>query len=299
MMLENGAKTNDEVTKSLDSWTYTTKNTLMYIPDGAPLTHDEELSLSKSVRVINHANTRLSQEALSSLNKQSKLFKQTNQKPINQSVNPVAKLDVEGKETCAKETPKIRGYSLVEPSPSPMPGRLAGDESPMMIWGEVDSTPLRLDQSQTPYSYTPRMTGGPEFKIPDVPERERIALNLEEKVSNERRKKKHEAIKQVQRSLASPSRSSMNSPSITDRISGMSPAAQKLLSLKIKFDKATGSASPKASKSSNSANNSPCVGVVSPSLKNSTNQKIENLKSNLKRQSDSLTDNLLKLPKNS
>lgn len=292
LMLENPCEENEEITKSLDSWKYTSKNTLMYIPEGVSLTPEEELINSKKVRIINHANTRLSEQALNSIQKQVVKPNQTNN-INNNNTNAVIKFDVDGKVCTPKETPKIKGYSLVEPSPSPMPGRLAGDESPMMVWGEIESTPLRLEAS----GFTPR--GGPEFKIPDIPEREKIALNLEEKVSAERRKKKHEALKHVQRSLASPARSSINSPSISDRINNMSPAAQRLLNIKIKLDK-TGSASPLVINRSPQVVKSPYLGIVSPRIKTNQGQeqkKLDDLKSNLKRPADSLTDNLLKLPK--
>lgn len=36
LMIESGeaSKSNDDVTKALDTWTYTSKNTLMFVPDG-------------------------------------------------------------------------------------------------------------------------------------------------------------------------------------------------------------------------------------------------------------------------
>lgn len=41
LMIENGGsddtKKSDDVTKSLDTWTYTSKNTLMFVPDGKTL----------------------------------------------------------------------------------------------------------------------------------------------------------------------------------------------------------------------------------------------------------------------
>ncbi|CAF0814245.1 unnamed protein product [Brachionus calyciflorus] len=293
LMLE-GPVVDDEIIKSLDTWKYTSKNSLMYVPEGVPLTHEEELANCKSARIINHSNTRFSKESLNKLNTVVSILTPSSNKPINPLANPIVKLDVEGKEAKPKETPKIRGYSLVEPSPSPMPGRLAGDESPMMIWGEIEGTPLRLEQ-HTPY--TPRLSGGPEFKIPDIPEREKIALQLEEKMSAEKRKKKQEALKQVQRSIASPSRNLCLSPSVTDKINSMSPAAQRLLTSKKKNDPIFSSPlvrSPSAK--------SPYFGIVSPRIKtpDTNSQQMNDLKTSLKRTVDSsLTDNLLKLPKTS
>lgn len=164
--------------------------------------------------------------------------------------------------------------------------------------------------------------------MPALPEREKIALNLEEKASNERRKRKDEAMKQFQRSfMPSPSRASnssgqSSSPSI-NKLNAMSPAARRLLEAKLNIrtgaagasGSTSGLATPSPGKFS-SASPSPRVSsgsftpgrtsgetaagsLKSPSVKISS-QSIENLKMNLKRPAptDSLTDNLLKLPKN-
>ena len=307
-MIENGdnKNKNDDVTKALDTWTYKSKNTLMYVPEGVPLTPDEELIKSKKVRAINHTNTRFNPDLLKTINQspQTPSSLTATQKLNNPTLNALSKIGVDGKEANSQETPSIKGYKLLDPSPSPMPGRLNGDESPMMVWGEIESTPFRLDPSSTPYSG--RMTGGPEFKIPDVPEREKLALSLEEQANAARRKKKNEALKQVQRNLASPG----SSPYMSDKINNMSPAAQRLLSSKIGLKGDKSSSSPFSSKqaatpsprSTKSSLNSPYLGLASPSHKSgSGSSTLGNLRSNIKRQSNesSLTDNLLKLPKNS
>ena len=288
----DGPTHNDEVTKSLDTWTYTSKNTLMYIPEGAPLTLEEELLQAKSSRVINHSNTRFRPEVLSQIS--TVVQSPTANTKANPMANKIVKLNVEGKEARPNETPKIGGYSLVDPCPSPMPGKLTGDESPMMIWGEVESTPMRLDSNQTPF--TPRMIDGPEFKIPDIPEREKIALQLEEKISAEKRKKKIEALKQVQRSIASPSRNILNSPRGSDRINNMSPAAQRLLSLKKKKESILSSPILAQSPSIKS----PYTGFDSPRIMtpDASSRQLSKLRNSLKRPSESSFDDDLKLPKN-
>jgi protein DGCR14 len=307
MMLENDTGNNTDVIKSLDSWTYTTKNTLMYGPEGVPLTSEELLNKAKTVRVINHANTRFTPEALASLYriKANQTSSLTDKLP-HQIPNVLAKVGIDGKDNLPKESPKVKGYSFVEPSPSPMPGRMAGDESPMMVWGEIESTPIRLDPSMTPL---PSLAGAPEFRMPDIPERERLALELDEKASAERRRKKSEALKQVQRNLISPKTSSGSSTPY-DRINSMSPAAQRLLSskLNLKSDKMGFGRSPVTPSPSSVKSNkqeSPYVQHFASPVSltqqsaSSSSQSIDNLRSRVKRPSDSLTDNLLKLPKNS
>jgi protein DGCR14 len=281
-------------TGSVDTWGYKTKNAVMYGPEGAELTFEEKLEMIKKTRVIKHENTRFKAvpfDLTASGANSSKKFGQLN-----------AKLGVDGKELLSDETPKVNGYGFVEPMPSPVPGQLAGDESPMMTWGEIEGTPFRLDVTNSPYLL--HGGTGPEFKIPDVPHREKIALDLEEKASVARRKRKLEALKCVQRSLThSPRLSDSPNASLTDRINIMSPAAQRLLSSKLTIR-------PNSNKSGSSSRDStpthsPLVSPVSvhssgfkSPIINNKNSTMTNLKANLKRASlDSLTDDLLKLPK--
>lgn len=72
-------------------------------------------------------------------------------------------------------------------------------ESPMMTWGEIEGTPFALDASDTSVL---SLTPGPQFKIPEVPDRDKIHLELVDNVTKRHRAKKDEALKQV-RSLAS------------------------------------------------------------------------------------------------
>jgi protein DGCR14 len=200
----------------------------------------------------------------------------------------------------------VKGYGFVDASPSPMPGRSFGDESPMMTWGEIESTPFRLDSSATPYfAKTPN---GPEFKIPDVPEREKLLFDLEEKNSAARRKKKNDAVAHVQRNLASPSKKTPKNValgSLSERINSMSPAAKQLLSMKLNVktgDKSANSSPYTPKDSSTTPRASPFNGLSSPHVKPTSSQSIDNLRSTVKRTAsssatESLTDNLLKLPK--
>lgn len=120
---------------------------------GAALTAEEELNQAKSIRKINHENTRLNAKELFSTSLAKKAT-QEDEQTVNKlapQINRIAKIGIDGKES-VKETPKIGGYSLVNMTPSPMPGRSLGDESPAMIWGEIESTPFRLDPGMTPYT---------------------------------------------------------------------------------------------------------------------------------------------------
>lgn len=158
----------------------------MYNPDGAALTDQEQLEQVKSVRVIKHSNTRFNSNMLKSLSKSSSAaagFTSTpsTNTPVNNQINVINKIGIDGKEAISTNTPKVKGYGFVDASPSPMPGRSFGDESPMMIWGEIEGTPFSIDPSSTPHFA--KIQGAPEFKIPDVPDREKLLFDLEEKNS--------------------------------------------------------------------------------------------------------------------
>jgi hypothetical protein len=61
------------------------------------------------------------------------------------------------------------GYArLATPSFTPGPG-----ESPLMTWGDLDGTPLRLDQEDTPVDIGGR-GAGPHFHMPEARSRWRI-----------------------------------------------------------------------------------------------------------------------------
>lgn len=215
----------DQASLPVETWEYKAKNTLMYAPDGVEFTLDEQRNRLKKVRAINHANTRLNiaESSASTVSSTPSGDDQVFKRPL---LNVLPKVGIDGREM-TKDTPTIRGYSLVSASPSPMPGMMPGDESPMMTWGEIESTPIRLDPSTTPLR--PNL-GLREFKINDITDREKLARDLEEKASAARRKRKAEAIQHVQRGLiVTPSPSSK---SLTPSPSTMSPAAQLLLAKK-------------------------------------------------------------------
>jgi len=71
----------------------------------------------------------------------------------------------------------------------------------MMTWGEIEGTPFRLDGSDTPLRNSAGQ--GPQFRIPEVPKRDKLALELAEKASKSHRMKKVQALKQVTANFAS------------------------------------------------------------------------------------------------
>lgn len=94
------------------------------------------------------------------------------------------------------------------------------EASPLMTWGSIDSTPMRLDNDITG-------TPGPVFKIPKQPIREQLGRKLADNVTKAQRDKKKVAIAQASSSLR---QSIGNSPSTTSqRLQSLSPAARKLI----------------------------------------------------------------------
>ncbi|KAK9827696.1 hypothetical protein WJX81_001407 [Elliptochloris bilobata] len=70
------------------------------------------------------------------------------------------------------------GYArLATPSFTPGPG-----ESPLMTWGELEGTPLRLEQEDTPVDIG-GSGAGPQFRVPEVPKKDRLGREISAKAS--------------------------------------------------------------------------------------------------------------------
>ena len=109
------------------------------------------------------------------------------------------------------------------------------EESPLMTWGEVESTPYRLEGCETPLLRTGKaVEGGPSFTMQQVPKRDRIGLELAERNSKFYRDKKGQAIYKARCNIKTP-KSVGNLGSITPgrRLPSLSPAAQRLASSKL------------------------------------------------------------------
>ncbi len=92
-------------------------------------------------------------------------------------------------------TPRAGGYKFMDASPSPSLSAFGGNSTPLMTWGEVDSTPYRLDEAS---GRTPLVASGTPiaaFRIPSPPQRETIAHELADKAGRQRAKVRAEAVK--------------------------------------------------------------------------------------------------------
>ncbi len=289
-----------EVSKPLDGWTYKNKNAVFYNPDGTALTDQEKVELAKKEKVIALENTRFKSNPWKADLQEGNMKLTAFQK----RESDVGKIGIDGKDLVdPKATPTVGGYKLLrihDPSPMVTPG--AGGESPFMTWGEVESTPYRLEGCEDTIPIN--TAGGPSFKIQDIPKRDRLAFELAEKNSKFYRDKKNKAISTARSNIKTP-----KSASLSVRVATMSPAAQRLatskLGIRLGTDKALrasytpspsmrrGTPTPsKATPSKATPSTSKAKflsGVTTPKRGGSTPAKIQE-------DPTSLTDDLLDLP---
>ena len=299
-----GSGSETKSTRPLDGWTYKNVNSVFYHPEGAAFTDAEKIEMAKKEKVIVHENTRFSSNPWKS-NVSESFLKQTASARKEASLG---KVGVDGKELVdPSATPSVNGYKLLrlaDPSPMVAPG-----ESPLMTWGEIESTPYRLEGCETPLlNYTGE---GPAFTIQAVPKRDRIAHELAEKNSKFYRDKKTKAVQQARSSLKTPK----SVGSLSMRVSTMSPAAQRLatskLGIRLGTDKALQASytpspmrkdqTPKSSSSSRSSITSsvrltPRSAAATPKAAAASSTSTFATKSKTDIDTSSLTDNLLNLP---
>ncbi|KAK7895250.1 hypothetical protein WMY93_020575 [Mugilogobius chulae] len=258
------------VKAGLETWEYKAKNSLMYYPEGVP-----DDTVFKKPREVVHKNTRFSGDPFSkALNKS-----QIQQAAALNAQFKQGKVGPDGKELIPQESPNVNGYGYVA-TPSPAPGVA---DSPLMTWGEIESTPFRLDGSDTPYI---ERNHGPSFKIPEPGRRERLGLKMANEAAAKNRANKQEALRKVTQNLAS------LTPKGTSP--ALSPALQRLVNrTSSKYTDKALRASYTPSPSRRNALKSPFNGPATPSgtptptkAKTPSSQDIT-----------SLTDNLLQLPK--
>ncbi|XP_005102187.1 splicing factor ESS-2 homolog [Aplysia californica] len=216
----------------VNTWKYVNENHVMYVPEGMELSAKEQIEDKKhKPKQIIHENTRFQHAPFNTTKSKEAMQQAASFKAL---INK-GKIGHDGKEMLQSQSPQVNGYGFMR-TPSPAPGVA---DSPMMTWGEIESTPARLDNAN---DLLPAATPGPVFRIPDVPKRERLALELSERASKAHRAKKEEALRQVTRRFASPSPSSKISLSSVERLNSMSPAAQRLaskrLGIRVSTDKA-------------------------------------------------------------
>ena len=248
--IENQCSTISTESKPLDGWTYKNVNPVFYNPDGVELSDHEKMEIVKKQRTIHIENTRFKTNPWKLTDKQKEALMVSKQEQELGKVGADGQLLVD-----SNSTPSVNGYKLLRlDNPSPM---INPEESPFMTWGEVESTPFRIEGEEDDIMFQANagLAGGPSFKIQDIPKRDRIALELAEKNSKFYRDKKNKAIEKARSHMKTPKRGNL-----TLRVASMSPAAQRLatnkLGIRIGTDdkalKAAYTPSPRTARSSKS-----------------------------------------------
>lgn len=260
--------------KTVDTWKYTNKNYIMYVPDGVDLTKEEQMEMAKHRQEIDYGNTRLTSNPFDDSDSKEKISEMAKMQARVIS----GRIGVDGNTLNAPTaTPNIRGFSFVK-TPSPHPGVA---DSPLMTWGELEGTPFRLDGSDTPF----RPGSGPSFHIAENSRRETIALELAEKAGERMRSQKAKAIETARRNIASP-----QIRSTLDRLATMSPAAKRLASSRIGIRDTLLTPSPKSTASRTSSKSM----TPSPLVRRKTPARTP--KVNATSSKSHLTDDLLRIP---
>jgi len=118
----------------------------------------------------------------------------------------------------SSSTPMVKGYKLMR-TPSPSPNQ-AGNASPIITWGNIASTPMHLKEEDPIDKFEGEIRQKQsEFRVPDMPLRERLGLRLVDKHKERRLKRKR---------MQTPSATPIRTPK-GNRVVDLSPAAIKVL----------------------------------------------------------------------
>ncbi|XP_059282156.1 uncharacterized protein LOC132035976 [Lycium ferocissimum] len=234
-VVTDGYGTSDQPLATLEGWKYVSKNLLMYHPADngeVALTEEERaVRLNGLTKEVSKVNTRFHGKMMESQQSREDETVAVLYAPVNGGT-PVPFHD-RGDKTKKYDLDDLRktpnqffvesgkkaenGYSFVS-TPSPAPGV---DESPFITWGEIEGTPLRLEQEDTPVDIG-GSGEGPQYKIPNPPSRDVKAHSL----SREAARKLRERSKMFQKPpLHTPVRGGSASPGART----LSPAAQKFM----------------------------------------------------------------------
>lgn len=201
----------DRRSRNVDTWTYKAKNHLMYYPEGLP--NDD--ALFKKPYEIEHSNTRFQKDPFKDALDRTKLIEAASE---NAKFNVGERVGHDGKAILPTASPSVNGFGFVA-TPSPAPGV---NMSPIMTWGSIDGTPVRIDGSGTP-------TPGPSFKFPKESRRDELMYKMVDENTKKNRAKKQAALKQVKESVLAGTPRRVGSIMSSERMNTLSPAARRLV----------------------------------------------------------------------
>lgn len=254
------------ITSGGESSTIGKKNTLMFLPEGKSMKEIVDPKMIPPKQIIHENTGPIITQTQHQIDE--KLLQQQKQLDQIWDVDTSAEKLLMGNPS---STPNIRGYKFVC-TPSPAPGV---KDSPIITWGTIEGTPLRLDD-------TPDISE-PKFKLPPTPKRELKAMELAEKAAKSLKKKQ---------GMFTPKRYEPSTPKTPsyNRFTALSPAAQRLIRKRKGSDSFAGQL--------RASYQSPLVANVNMTPKpeefiapTPKRQKLSDSKSS----SGSITDNLLKI----
>lgn len=217
---------------AVQTWKYTVRNQLMYVPDGVDATYPKSDEPKGPPKQILYDNTRITTKFPEKIQKKEETpviwsMMATSDRQLldlRKAEREGGKIDLDNllgpHKPNVLESPKVGGYGFVA-TPSPAPGI---DMSPITTWGRIDSTPLLLDPMATPLD----LSNGPAFKVPEPPAREKIAMKLAEKASLKMRQKTLSSNRHTPLQSPSPSISSPFSPAGRSLIRSLSSRTQSV-----------------------------------------------------------------------
>nr|CAG4646333.1 EOG090X07SU [Macrothrix elegans] len=223
----------DKRPAQVDTWNYTANNSIMYVPEGAPLTIAEKVKLALDKDHIVHGNTHFKENPFDEERNREMLQKAAQQK------TQATHVDVDGKEIKPNAPPTMNGFDFIK-TPSPAPGV---SDTPVMTWGEIEGTPFRLDGSDTPLPSS--MVGAGSFQLQPISNRDRIGLKLAEKVGKgyrDRRARTKGSATPISTPYSGSSTPSRSAGTLSQKIALMSPAARQLATSKLGIRLSTDSA---------------------------------------------------------
>jgi len=186
----------------ITTWEYKTINHLLFYPEGNYVDPNSTISRGPEKEIILQ-NTRFPGGFFD--------------KPKEGEVSAAVAAAKSGEAGGSGSTPALNGYKFLR-TPSPAPG--SGGESPMMTWGDIIGTPLRLEEDDAEQSAKAKAA---RFKLPDTPDREVVGRKLDENVMIKNRfKKKRKQLLTTPSPARTPGRTPVS----------LSPAAMKLLKAK-------------------------------------------------------------------
>ncbi|KAI8924593.1 nuclear protein Es2-domain-containing protein [Entophlyctis helioformis] len=186
----------DDTVTPINSWKFQAKNSLMYQPDGAPLTYADIQPGRSAPRAITHAATRFERPEGTATTQQltattastaGELSASSAQRHTQQVWAAMAKATpalFHGRPGL-DDSPRVAGFGFVAATPSPAP-HVDIDPSQLLTWGSIEGTPMLVDSGM---DHRGSGSGGATFKLPPTPRREEVAMRLSERAAKSLRRR--------------------------------------------------------------------------------------------------------------